>query len=109
MCASQKVTKIRRNIFPVVRAISHSPCKVYTFLVSTVDLITQKKNGTKTVPQGYYLIVRKTVPLAVLFCIGATLLWGAVSVPHFKRHGQKGEQKKLTDSPFQIDAPPLEK
>ncbi len=30
-------------------------------------IYTQKKNGTKTVPQGYYLIVRKTVPLGVLF------------------------------------------
>ncbi len=30
-------------------------------------LLHSEKNGTKTVPQGYYLIVRKTVPLGVLF------------------------------------------
>ena len=27
----------------------------------------RKKNGTKTVPKQYYLIVRKAVPLGVLF------------------------------------------
>ncbi len=54
---------------PLSTPFIHHPSDSMNPLLTTTWFYDRhsEKNGTKTVPQGYYLIVRKTVPLGVLF------------------------------------------